>query len=120
MTLINHPSAIPADELESKPIEPPVALQEQAIPVRSKVHFKNDESTVISGVWESEPGVSRWEFLNRGEIIHVLSGAMTVQEDGGEPEQITAGTTAYFPFGWQGTWTVTETIRKFYVVYKQP
>ena len=86
--------------------------------MRSRVDFTNDDRTVISGIWESDAGTSRWEFLGRGEIIHVLSGRMTVHRDGEEPVEITAGTSAFFPIGWCGTWTVHETLRKVYVVYK--
>ena len=38
--------------------------------------------------------------------------------DGKEAIELTAGTAAYFPLGWKGTWTVVEPVRKFYVVYK--
>lgn len=120
MTLINQPIQTPASELDEKPLGPPSAqvLGDAPVAVRSRVDFTNAERSVISGIWECEPGVSRWEFETRGEIIHVLSGAMTVTEDGAEPEQITAGSTAYFPIGWKGIWAVTETLRKVYVVYK--
>jgi uncharacterized cupin superfamily protein len=43
---------------------------------------------------------------------------MTIQRDGEEPVHLTQGTVAYFPLGWTGIWTVTEPVRKFYVVYK--
>ncbi|MGH3892317.1 MAG: cupin domain-containing protein, partial [Rhodococcus qingshengii] len=57
------------------------------------------------------------EFLTRGEIITIVSGAMTVEEDYGDPVHLVAGTSAIFPIGWKGTWTVTETVRKVFVVY---
>jgi uncharacterized cupin superfamily protein len=117
MTLTNVPSAVTG--LDEKPLGPPSAEPLSGeILVRSRVDFTNDERTVISGIWESDPGTSRWEFLTRGEIIHVISGRMTVRRDGEEPAEVTAGTTAYFPIGWRGTWTVHETLRKVYVVYK--
>lgn len=117
MTLVTHPSAIPSAELESKPLAAPIS---GADTVRSRVEWVSEARTAISGVWEAEPGVSRWEFANHGEIIHVISGAMTVQRDGEEPVDVGAGDAAFFPIGWVGTWTVTEPIRKFYVVYKEP
>ncbi|WP_432841765.1 cupin domain-containing protein [Dactylosporangium sp. CA-092794] len=117
MTLTNVPSA--ATGLDEKPLGPPSAEPLSGeILVRSRVDFANEARTVISGVWESDPGASRWEFLTRGEIIHVVSGRMTVQRDGEEPTEVAAGTTAYFPIGWCGTWTIHETLRKVYVVYK--
>lgn len=106
-------------DLEQKPLSPPNAEPLSGeILVRSKVEFTDKDRTIISGIWESDPGVSRWEFTTRGEIIHLLQGVMIVEEDGKEPVELTAGTAAYFPLGWKGTWTVVEPVRKFYVVYK--
>ncbi|MEU6642553.1 cupin domain-containing protein [Saccharomonospora sp. NPDC046836] len=117
MTVTNRP--LDAVGLEEKPLGPPSAEPlDGEILVRSRVDFTNDDRTVISGVWESDPGRSRWEFRSRGEIIHVVSGRMTVQRDGEEPVEIAAGATAYFPVGWCGEWTVHERLRKVFVVYK--
>jgi uncharacterized cupin superfamily protein len=84
---------------------------------RIAVPFTSEDSRILSGVWEAEPGLSRWEFLERGEAIHVLDGRMVVTEDGSEPVTVTAGTSAIFPIGWQGTWEIQERIRKFFVIY---
>lgn len=117
MTATNVP--LDAGDLAEKPLGPPSAEPLSGeILVRSRVDFATEDRKVISGVWESDPGESRWEFLTRGEIIHVIAGRMTVTEDGGEPTEIVAGTTAYFPIGWCGTWLVHERVRKVYVVYK--
>ena len=117
MTVVNRPVA--ASDLKESLLGPPSAEPLSGeITVRSRVDFASEDRRVISGIWESEPGTSRWEFTTRGEIIHVLAGRMVVTEDGGEPEVITAGSTAYFPIGWHGEWTVTERLRKVYVVYK--
>jgi len=119
MTQTYRPADIPVTELEAKPLAPPNAepLSGEII-TRSKVAFANDERTIISGTWESDPGTSRWEFLTRAEIVHILEGAMTVQRDGEEAVELTPGSVAYFPLGWTGVWTVTQPVRKFYVVYK--
>jgi uncharacterized cupin superfamily protein len=120
MTTINRPLEVSATALDEKPLAPPSAevLGDRPVLVRSRVDFTTEDRQVVSGIWECEPGASRWEFLTRGEIIHVVAGAMTVQEDGHEPESITAGATAYFPLGWCGVWTVTERLRKVFVVVK--
>ncbi|WP_214105912.1 cupin domain-containing protein [Acrocarpospora catenulata] len=120
MTLTNRPLEVAAGELAEKPLAPPSATPlDGEVLVRSRVDFTNEARTVISGIWESEPGRSRWEFDTRGEIIHVLAGRMTVRRDGGEPVELAAGSTAYFPIGWTGEWTVHERLRKVYVVYKE-
>ena len=51
-------------------------------------------------------------------MIYVLSGRMTVQRDGEEAVELTAGSSAIFPLGWCGAWTVHETLRKVFVVYR--
>ncbi|SDT33326.1 cupin domain-containing protein [Actinoplanes derwentensis] len=117
MTAVNRP--VEATDLKESLLGQPSAEPLSGeIPVRSRLDFATEDRRVVSGVWESEPGTSRWEFLTRGEIIHVVAGRMTVTEDGGEPVEVTAGTTAYFPIGWQGEWTVIERLRKVFVVYK--
>ncbi|MCU1527013.1 MAG: transcriptional regulator [Frondihabitans sp.] len=119
MTTINRPLDVPASDLSEKLLAQPSAEPLSGdIPVRSRVDFATEDRSIVSGIWESEPGVSRWEFITRGELIHVVSGRMTVQRDGDEPEEISAGATAYFPLGWTGVWNVQEKVRKFFVVYK--
>ena len=83
---------------------------------RALIAFEDERVTM--GSWECEPGLSRWEFTTRGEFIHVLSGSMTVTEDGGEPTKLTAGSTAIFPLGWKGSWEIHETLRKVFTVYR--
>lgn len=119
MTTVFRPADVDPADLEAKPLAPPSATPLSGeIVVRSRVAFANDERTIISGIWESDPGVSRWEFETRGEIVHILSGSLTVQEDGAETIELTAGSAAVFPIGWKGVWTVTDHVRKLYVVYK--
>ena len=87
------------------------------IKTRSQVFFTSEEQKITSGTWECEPGRSRWEFTTRGEVIHVLSGRMRVERDGEEAVELSAGSSAVFPVGWCGIWTVHETLRKVFVIY---
>jgi len=109
---------IPASELAEKPLGQPSAepLDGAEILTRAKVFL--DIEQITSGTWECEPGASRWEFTTRGEVIYVLKGRMTVQRDGEEGVELTAGSSAVFEVGWQGVWTVHETLRKVFVVYR--
>ncbi|GAA2799768.1 cupin domain-containing protein [Kribbella solani] len=88
------------------------------IEVGSYLAFESTDGRIESGSWESAPGRSRWEFADRGEFIQVISGRMTVEEDGGHPATLTAGDSAIFPVGWKGTWTVEEHLRKVFVAFK--
>ncbi|WP_092557177.1 cupin domain-containing protein [Herbiconiux ginsengi] len=119
MTHTVRPQEVDRSALEEKPLAPPSATPlDGEVLVRGRVEFANDDRTIISGVWESDIGSSRWEFTTRGEIVHILSGTMVVQRDGEEAVELTGGTAAFFPIGWAGVWTVVEPVRKFYVVYR--
>jgi len=118
MTLTFRPADLSDADLTAKPLAPPTAAAQGEVTTRSRVAFTSDDERILAGTWECEPGVSRWEFLDRGEAIHVLSGRMTVQRDGENPVEVAAGTSAVFPIGWCGVWTVHETLRKSYVIYR--
>jgi len=119
MTTTYRAAEIPAANLTEKPLGQPSAEPLSGeIMTRSKIFFTSDDQKIVSGTWECEPGTSRWEFKTRGEVIHVLSGRMTVQRDGEAGVELTAGASAVFPVGWCGEWTVHETLRKVFVVYR--
>ena len=119
MTITYRAAEIPAVELTARPLGQPSAEPLSGdIMTRSQVFFTTEGDTIVSGTWECEPGSSRWEFLTRGEIIYVLSGRMTVERDGEDGVELTAGSSAVFEMGWCGTWTVHETLRKVFVVYR--
>jgi len=118
MTINYRAAEIPADKLVEKLLEQPTAESLSGeIKTRSQVFFNTEDQKIISGTWECELGRSRWEFTTRGEVIHVLSGRMTVERDGEAAVELTAGSSAVFPVGWCGTWTVHETLRKVFVIY---
>ncbi len=69
-----------------------------------------------AGIWECEPGPSRWT-LETHEVIHLVTGRMTCTPDGGEAVEVAAGDAAVFPKGWSGTWDIHETVRKVYAIF---
>lgn len=118
MSITFQPSELFDRDLDKSLLGPPYAeVLSDEIPVRMSVPFTSEDSRIASGVWEAEPGLSRWEFLDRGEVIHVLEGRMVVTEDDGEALTLEAGSAAIFPLGWRGTWEIQERIRKFFVVF---
>lgn len=119
MSITFKPSELFAGELDAAPLGPPLAeVIGKEIPTRIAIPFTSDDSRILSGVWEAEPGLSRWEYLERGEAIYVLEGRMVVTEDGHDPITVEAGTAAVFPIGWKGTWEIQERLRKFLVIFK--
>jgi uncharacterized cupin superfamily protein len=118
MSITFRPEELFNGKLDESPLAPPLAeVLGEEIPTRIAIPFTSDDSRILSGVWEAEPGLSRWEFLERGEAIYVLEGRMVVTEDNGEAITVEAGTSAIFPIGWQGTWEIQERIRKFFVIF---
>jgi uncharacterized protein len=88
-----------------------------AMATHGKSMFETADGTISTGTWQCGPGHSRWDFVNNGEFIHVLSGSMTCTEDDGTTTEVTPGSTVVFPKGWAGTWTIHETLRKVYVLF---
>jgi uncharacterized cupin superfamily protein len=120
MTFATVALNIPASELEESLLGQPTAEPiDGPITVRKQVFLNDTENGITSGTWECEPGRSRWEFVTRGEVVQIIAGRMTVTEDGKEPVELTAGTTAIYPIGWKGVWEVHETIRKVFVIFQK-
>jgi uncharacterized protein len=69
-----------------------------------------------AGIWQCTSGPSHW-VQEENEVIYVLSGRMTVTQEGGEPTEIGTGDVAVFPLGWTGTWDIHETVRKVYSIF---
>ena len=67
------------------------------------------------GVWEISPGVST--DVEADEFFVVLSGAGSVAFADGSPSLVLApGTVGRLAAGTATTWTVTQTLRKIYIV----
>jgi len=67
------------------------------------------------GVWEISPSVST--DIEADEFFIVLSGAATVSfTDGAAPLHLRAGSVGHFQAGAATTWSVSQTLRKVYIV----
>ena len=67
------------------------------------------------GLWEITPGAVTDTEVD--ELFVVLRGHATVELlDGGDPLVLTAGSVGRFEAGTRTRWTVTETLRKVYVI----
>lgn len=65
------------------------------------------------GVWEHSAGTS--SDVEVDEVFVVLSGAATVEVEGGPTLQLRAGSVGVLPAGARTVWTVHETLRKVWV-----
>jgi uncharacterized cupin superfamily protein len=101
-------AAIGAPVAVAAPLGEPVSLTRN-------VCVTDPAEPVQSGVWECTPGSWRRQVL-RAEFSHFLAGACRFTPDQGEPVELRAGDSVYFPPGTAGTWTITETVRKVYLI----
>lgn len=71
------------------------------------------------GLWECEPGRFERQLPN-AEVMHILGGACSFTPTGGEPIEMRAGDTLFFPAHTTGVWEIRETLRKVYAVFGMP
>jgi uncharacterized cupin superfamily protein len=88
----------------------------QASPPRVAKREFPPGNTRGTGLWECTPGT--WAITRTNtESFVVLRGAATLHEaDGSLRVRLQAGLWHTTPCGWNGRWTVTETVRKMYVL----
>jgi uncharacterized cupin superfamily protein len=82
---------------------------------RGNVIARADDRRAITGVWECTPGSFDWDYT-WDETITVLAGRVTIEEASGASRTFKAGDVVHFPLGLHATWTVHETVRKFYAL----
>ena len=72
---------------------------------------------IRTGIWEVSPGTFNSTRDGYNEICQILSGSATITEADGNSFDVAAGSLFVTPAGWEGTWTVHETLRKMWVVH---
>ena len=107
-----------AEDLEQQgPVKKPVSFPASRLIGRKYI----DEADGIDcmGIWECSPG--RWQrTIMQEEFAHFLCGSATFFPEDGEPVDIGAGDTVWFPRNSRGTWEIREDVRKVYVVIDRP
>ena len=72
--------------------------------------------SVLTGMWECEPGA--WH-VNKGgscEWCYLLEGVVELTDSDGTVKTFKAGDAFLLKDGWVGIWKTVERVRKFYVV----
>ena len=110
--------ALSEDDLEDwGPLAPPLAEPlGAAMATRGLETWSSVDEATSTGIWECEPGPSRWE-LDGGEFIHVVRGRMTCTADDGTITEVGPGDSMTFAPGWSGRWDIHETLRKVYTIF---
>ena len=116
--LIRQPAAIPSHELDPLgPVKQPLTFPPSALVGKKFI----DEIPGIDsmGIWECSPG--RWQrTIMQEEFAHFIKGSARFIPDEGEPIDIYAGDSIWFPANSGGVWEITEDVRKVYVIIDRP
>jgi uncharacterized protein len=116
--LIAKAAAIPKEGLEElgpvkKPLSWPAAL------LVGKKYIDEAPGIDSMGIWECSPG--RWQrTIMQEEFAHFVTGSARFVPAEGEPIDIRAGDTIWFPANSSGVWEIKENVRKVYVIIDRP
>ena len=110
------PLATAAASFEAGP--QPAAVGASPVP-RLATHeaYESPSGDVSTGTWEATPGVFRRAIMD-AEFSCFLAGHATFVTDDGQRFEFRAGDAAYFPPFSHGVWTIHETLRKTYCIWK--
>jgi len=116
--LISQAAKMRQEELdELGPVKKPISAP--AARLIGRKYIDERDGIDCMGIWECSPGV--WErTIMQEEFAHFISGSATFIPHGGEPIEIRAGDTVWFPPNSRGVWKITEDVRKVYVVIDRP
>lgn len=115
---IRQAARIPKAQLESLgQVDKP--LGSWASKLTGKRYLDNKGGVVGMGIWECSPG--RWErSIMEEEFAHFVMGSARFIPANGDPIDIRAGDTIWFPANTHGVWEISEDVRKVYVVLAKP
>jgi uncharacterized cupin superfamily protein len=111
--MLDNWQKLAARELEIPLQDVPAEQRVSGAPRTGSVPLEKAGGTVV-GVWEMTPGVMR--DVEVDEILTVLSGAATVEFQDGGRITLEPGAVARLHAGQHTIWSVTETLRKVYVL----
>lgn len=72
------------------------------------------EGRINTGLWECNVGSFTAKREGYTEICTILSGRVTIEVAGSENEEFGPGDIMVMPSGWEGSWHVTEPLRKHF------
>jgi hypothetical protein len=83
---------------------------------RKKRLTRSSDNLAATMMWDCTAGRFSWSY-DEDEVIHVLEGAVIVEDAAGVRQRLQAGDTFLFPAGSRYLWTVPHYIRKIAFVY---
>ena len=95
----------------------PATVLEGTLSEKGHTFFVSKDEKFLVGVWECSPCRERIDSYPFNEFCQVLKGAVTVTDAGGRSETYRAGDSFFMEKGFKGIWHMTETFRKYFVIY---
>ena len=116
ITHIVAPARIARSEFEKAAPTPRVG--DYAVPeLASREAYSAPDGTVSTGIWEATPGRFTRAIMN-ADFSHFIAGHATFVTEDGRSFEFRAGDAVYFPPFSRGVWTIHETLRKTYCIWK--
>lgn len=113
---IVRPGHLSALDFELAPT--PASINGQPSPkLASMEAYGSADGSVHTGVWEASTGTFRRAIVD-AEFSHFISGHATFHADDGSSYEFRGGNAAYFPPNTTGVWTIHETLRKTYCIWR--
>ncbi|HUG15059.1 MAG TPA: cupin domain-containing protein [Thermomicrobiales bacterium] len=106
------------DDIDVGEFKPkPTSLSEGQMEAMATL-WTSPDGSVTAGVWECTPG--RFAATRDGfsEIAHVIKGRFKITNPDGSVTEHGPGDMVVTNSGWRGTWEVTETIRKVWIIQR--
>lgn len=100
-----------------EPVTPAAVGSAPAAKLFTKEAFAKPDDSLQMGTWEATPGQFRRSIVD-AEFANFMSGRASFLTDQGVSYEFRAGDSAYFPPNTRGVWTVHETVRKTYVIWR--
>ena len=115
---ISQPAAIRKEDLDRLgPVKMP--LSAPASQLVGRKYLDNAPGIDSMGIWECSPG--RWQrTIMEEEFAHFIVGSARFIPTHGDPIEIKAGDTIWFPANSAGVWEIEEDVRKVYVIIDRP
>ena len=79
-----------------------------------------EDDRMETGIWEVTPGDFEAAHGPYVEFMHFVAGDATIIAADGEVHHVRPGVALTVPSGWRGRWQVRETVRKTYVIVRDP
>ncbi len=95
------------------------SLYEGGVPTQhSHNYFSEPTGQLVAGVWDTTPMFRKTMPFPRHELMMILEGAVTITDGNGKAQTFKAGESFFAPKGAVFSWTSTEYVRKYYVIFQ--